>query len=68
MVTITMTTHCNCSQIQREISKCTCSSRFKVEQIGEGKYRVSELFSPMTGVLDINLFIYSLVTLSDHIW
>lgn len=31
-------------EVQRQVAKCTCVHRFKVYQVGEGKYRVSNVF------------------------
>ncbi|XP_065889965.1 microtubule-actin cross-linking factor 1-like isoform X3 [Dysidea avara] len=33
-------------EIQHEVAKCTCPSRFKVEQIGEGKYKFGDSQRP----------------------
>lgn len=30
-------------EVQRQVAKCTCVTRYKVFQVGEGKYRVSEV-------------------------
>lgn len=27
-------------EVQRQVAQCTCAHRFKVYQVGEGKYRV----------------------------
>ena len=27
-------------EVKRQVQKCTCRNRFKVHQVGEGKYRV----------------------------
>ena len=29
-------------EINRQVAQCTCRQKFKVFQVGEGKYRVSE--------------------------
>lgn len=31
-------------EVERQVQKCTCRNRFKVHQVGEGKYRVSPQF------------------------
>lgn len=33
-------------EVQRQVAKCTCVHRFKVFQVGEGKYRVSGISHP----------------------
>ena len=30
-------------EVKRQVQKCTCRNRFKVHQVGEGKYRVCSL-------------------------
>ena len=30
-------------EVQRQVMKCTCRQKFRVFQVGEGKYRVSSL-------------------------
>jgi len=44
---------CLLVQIQREVAKCTCPSRFKVEQIGEGKYKVSSLLTMSCALVSV---------------
>jgi hypothetical protein len=34
-------------EVQRQVMKCTCRQKFRVFQVGEGKYRVSGLFHPI---------------------
>lgn len=31
------------NEVQKAVARCTCLNRFKVYQVGEGKYRVSKL-------------------------
>ena len=40
-------------EIKRQVAQCTCRQKFKVFQVGEGKYRVSRLF--WTWELHINI-------------
>jgi dystonin len=32
------------NEVQKAVGRCTCLNRFKVYQVGEGKYRVSQFF------------------------
>ena len=40
-------------EINRQVAQCTCRQKFKVFQVGEGKYRVSRYFNaqrPLSGI------------------
>lgn len=42
-------------EVQRQVAKCTCVHRFKVFQVGEGKYRVRNLKIVSFSLLPIRL-------------
>lgn len=39
-------------EIQRQVMKCTCRQKFRVFQVGEGKYRVSILTKSMDSLIE----------------
>lgn len=45
-------------EVKRLVMLCTCRQKFRVFQVGEGKYRVSDFFMIFLFIFRKNLFLY----------
>lgn len=43
-------------EVQKQVSKCTCRQKFRVHQVGEGKYRVSYFIKDIYSCVDTDIF------------